>query len=180
MKFKNLNVGQWFDFVQTTPNTGSPTGPFKKTGKRTYLYQHQLGWYETEIGTITLAVETRERPDDAPNELVDIAVDFNSEMNGYVTTMQSYRVREGEAKNEEYSPFCVTADNRPKYDAMMEAVREAKSKAVALVSNPLKAEKVIVFLEGTEYLVVVPHKCKAKVMAGVGNPRHTVNQKDQL
>ena len=175
MKFKDLPVGQWFDFAQNHAHSGI-FGPYKKTGKRTYLY-HSRGWYETKIGTVNLDVVNAERPDNAPAELVDIAVDFNGELNGYVTSVQTYKVRDQDPEDSRNSPDAVYADDQTKHEAMLEAIRNAKSKAESLTTGPIEAETVIVFLEGNEYLIVKPHEGKAKTTAGVGNPRHNLNRK---
>jgi hypothetical protein len=179
MKFKDLPIGAWFSFPTMASYNGSPQGPFRKTGARTYIYHHPHGWFETRIGTVSLDTIDRERPDDAPDELMDIHVNFNEESDAWYFNVQKYKVRDGESVdcNDSFSEGWCDADNFGKHIAMMDAIARAKDYAVAHAKGAVQAQMVVIFVEGDEYLIVTPRNGKASVTAGIGNPRHSLNRK---
>lgn len=159
MKFQEVQCGSWF----TIPNrNGLVEGPFKKTGNRTYIYRHRLGWYQARIGTINLEVQSATRPDDAPHELADIHVNWHSETKAWTTTVIGFKRRTDEADGEVFengnntfyaeNPETYAVDGD--YKAMMRAIKDVSNFGKALTSSPIKAEKIVIFLNGNEYLII--------------------------
>lgn len=190
MKFKDLKVGQWFTFASRMPFSGSPQGPFKKNGAKTYLYHHPHGWFETKIGSIGLAVLSAERPEDAPHELVDIHVGWHEGIGGYLLSTSTYKTRDVEEADEtvyEIEPNVVFVEEtsetakgqeRDKAKAKNKALEAAKKFGLSLLTDGIEVEMVVIFLEGSEWFVITQAGNKAEAHAGAFNPRKKVNRKE--
>jgi hypothetical protein len=106
------------------------------------------------------------RPDDAPDALVTIAVDFDTKSD---TWLVRYRGRDGEADR----PVGLRGGS-PTLGA---ALNRARDRAIALVSTPRRAERVVIFQGISEHLIVVPQDGKVRVRAGRDNHRHPDHRK---
>ena len=174
MTFRDLKVGDWFDFVRTTPFSGSPFGPFKKTGKRNYIYRHQHGWFETRISTISAAVVEMKRPASAPAELVDILINFNDEIGAYLVSALVYATRDVEQAEElEIDDNVFYEKDGGKRSALNRAVKRAKEHAESKLTHPIEAEEVVILVAGNEHLVGKSINGKAAIACGAFHPRRT-------